>query len=107
MACIVSVIMSVFNRPWGIKETVNSVLNQSFSDFEFIIVDDGSSEPTAQLLDEIAGRDPRIKLLRNQANVGLTRSLNRALEIARGEFVARIDAGSTWAAHKLEKQLVA
>lgn len=86
----VSVVMSVYNGERHLREAVESILSQSFTDFEFIIVDDGSTDGTWDILSGY--NDPRIVLLRNEQNIGLTRSLNRGLAVARGGYIARMDA---------------
>lgn len=87
----ISVLMSVHNGRKYLVEAVESILNQTFRDFEFIIVDDGSSDGSTEILKYYAGRDSRVRLI-IQENQGLTKSLNTALGIARGEYIARMDA---------------
>lgn len=82
--------MSVFNGGRFLRRAVDGVLAQTFRDFEFIIVDDASTDDTAEILK--AYSDPRIVFLKNDTNVGLTAALNRALAVARGNFIARQDA---------------
>lgn len=84
--------MSVFNGRQYLREAVESILGQSFADFEFLIVNDGSTDATPDIVAEYAARDSRIVLIHNPDNVGLTRSLNRGLAVARGQYVARQDA---------------
>lgn len=86
----VSVVMSVYNGRSFIHEAVKSVLAQTFSDFEFIIIDDGSTDGSTEILRQYAKQDIRIRLF-IQENVGLTESLNRGLQRARGEYIARMD----------------
>ena len=90
----ISVIMSVYSeRVDWIRKSIDSILNQTYSDFEFIIVNDKpDKEENAQLLEEYAARDSRIKVLTNEENIGLTKSLNKAFALAEGEFIARMDA---------------
>ncbi len=78
----ISVVMSVFNAGGFLREAVDSVLAQSFGDFEFIIIDDGSRDDSLLLLRQIA--DPRIRLI-EQENRGLVAALNRGIEAANGE----------------------
>ena len=90
----ISVVMSVFKEPldW-IELSINSIRNQSFSDFEFIIVNDNINDiPLKTFLSKIQNIDPRIIILENQKNLGLTKSLNKALEISKGKYIARMDA---------------
>lgn len=84
-----SVVMSVFNAGGFLKEAVNSILAQTFEDFEFIIVDDGSSDDSLAVLRQV--RDSRLKIL-TQPNRGLIASLNRGIEAASGQYIARMDA---------------
>ena len=88
----VSVLMSVYNGGRYLHTAVEGILNQKFSDFEFIIVDDASEDKTWQILSSYAEQDFRIRLIRNKDNLGLTRSLNKGLAVARGEYIARNDA---------------
>lgn len=88
----VSVVMSVYNGEHYLRESVDSILNQAFTDFEFIIIDDGSSDSTWQILAEAADQDQRVRLFKNEENVGLTKSLNKGLRLAQGEYIARQDA---------------
>jgi len=101
----VTVLMAVYNGERYLREAVESILGQTFSDFEFVIVDDGSTDRTWQVLTEYAARDPRIVLLQNSENLGLTRSLNKGLHAAQGEYIARQDADDISLPHRLEKQV--
>jgi glycosyltransferase involved in cell wall biosynthesis len=84
--------MAVYNGERFLDQAIDSILDQTFPDFEFVIVDDASTDSTWQFLQEYAEEDVRVALLRNQTNQGLAKSLNRGLEIARGEYIARMDA---------------
>lgn len=86
----ITALMSVYNGERFLCEAIGSILNQSFGDFEFIIIDDGSTDGTEGIL--ASYNDPRIQLINNQTNIGLTKSLNRGLSCARGEYIARMDA---------------
>jgi glycosyltransferase involved in cell wall biosynthesis len=99
----VSVLLAVYNGEKYIKEAVESILNQSFKDFEFIIVDDGSTDSTAKILNEY--KDHRIVRLVNEKNMGLVGSLNKGLHMAKGEFIARMDADDVSKKNRLEKQI--
>src|SRR5690242_20082708 len=87
----VSVIMAVFNAENFLDAAVRSILEQSLADFEFIIIDDGSTDRSNQILQDYARKDNRVRLI-SRPNKGLTASLNEALKLARGEFIARMDA---------------
>jgi len=99
----VSVVMSVYNGERYLREAVNSILDQTFTDFEFIIVNDGSIDNTCAILESY--NDSRIVLIHNQENIGLTRSLNKGLTLAQGEYVARMDADDVAIPHRFEKQV--
>lgn len=86
---LISVVMSVYNGSQYLREAVDSILNQTRTDFEFIIIDDGSTDGTAAILD--AYTDPRIRVIRHQ-NQGLTKSLNLGIREAQGTYIARQDA---------------
>ena len=88
----VSVVMSVYNGAASLSATLDSVLAQEGCDFEFIVVDDGSSDGAERILDVYAARDSRLRVI-HQANAGLTRALVTGCAAARGDFIARQDAG--------------
>ncbi len=100
----VSVVMSVFNGEKYLREAIESNLNQTFSDFEFIIINDGSTDKTQEIIEEFADRDSRIRFI-NQSNMGLTKSLNKAIKLARGEYIARMDADDIALPERFEKQV--
>ncbi len=99
----VSVVMSVYNGEKYLREAVDSILNQTFADFEFIIIDDGSVDRTAEILDGYT--DPRIVRLKHEKNIGLARSLNEGIACARGEYIARMDADDISLPERFEKQI--
>ncbi|MDR3583408.1 MAG: glycosyltransferase family 2 protein [Candidatus Pacebacteria bacterium] len=102
----VSVIMPVYNEKENfLKESIESILNQSFSDFEFLIVNDGSDEKTSAILENYAKSDRRITIINNDSNLGLTKSLNISLKKAQGKFIARMDSDDISLSDRLEKQL--
>lgn len=99
----ISVLMSVYNGERWLRDSIDSVLAQSKDNFEFIIINDGSTDDTARILDSF--KDRRLVII-NQKNIGLTKSLNRGLNIARGKFVARIDADDICMPDRLSKQKI-
>jgi len=101
----ISVIMSSHNGEKFIKEAVSSILAQTFGDFEFLIVQDGSTDLTPVILEEFAKKDKRIKIITNPENLGLTKSLNKALQTARGEYIARMDDDDISLQERLAKQI--
>lgn len=103
MGAVVSVLMSVFNGERFLRESIESVLNQTFQDFEFIVIDDGSTDDTANILANY--EDSRLRCHRNRENLGLTRSLNKGLAISTGKYIARQDADDRSKQTRLEKQV--
>lgn len=101
----ISVLMSVYNGSRYLKESVDSILNQSFTDFELIIIDDCSTDNTWEILTKYAAQDQRIRLFKNQKNCGLTKSLNCGLKLAKGECIARQDADDISLHKRFEKQI--
>ena len=101
----VAVLMAVHNGEPYLGEAVDSILGQTFGDFEFLVVDDGSSDGTADILSDFARRDSRIRIVRNSENVGLTKSLNIALSLTDAAFLARMDADDISLPGRLGKQL--
>jgi len=100
----ISVIMSVYNDETYISESIESILNQSYSDFEFIIINDGSTDKSLSIIEKYMGIDDRIRLI-NQENNGLTYSLNKGIKIAGNEYIARQDADDISLHLRFEKQL--
>ncbi|MGH7848147.1 MAG: glycosyltransferase family 2 protein [Candidatus Binatia bacterium] len=98
----VSVLMPVYNGEHYLREAVESILTQTFADFEFIVINDGSTDKTAEILREY--RDPRIVALKHENNRGIVAALNYGLEVASGEFVARHDADDVSLPDRLRSQ---
>lgn len=99
----VSVIIPTWNRAATLPRAIDSVLGQTFGDFELLIVDDGSTDGTAGVVE--AMNDPRIRLLRQPHNQGVGAARNRGLHEARGEFIAFLDSDDEWLPGKLQRQL--
>lgn len=100
----VSVLMPVYNGEKYLEEAINSILNQTFKDFEFIIVDDCSIDGTWEMLKKYSTLDKRIILRRNKENLRTTKALNVGLALAKGKYVARMDADDWSYPNRLEKQ---
>lgn len=103
MSDLVSIIMPSYNTAQYITETIQSVINQTYQNWELIIVDDCSTDDTDIVVGKI--KDPRIKYIKNQRNSGAAVSRNRALKIANGRWVAFLDSDDLWKPEKLEKQI--
>lgn len=102
---LVSVVIPTYNRESSIKDSLESVLRQTFTDFEVVVVDDCSDDDTLSVLAEI--KDPRVRVLRHSANRGAGAARNTGVRAAQGTFVAFQDSDDEWLPRKLEKQLLA
>jgi glycosyltransferase involved in cell wall biosynthesis len=100
----VSVAMPVYNSEKYLAKAVESILAQTFTDFEFLIVDDGSTDASRAILEQYSARDPRIKLV-SRPNTGYLVALNEMLERARGQYVARMDADDVALPERFERQV--
>jgi glycosyltransferase involved in cell wall biosynthesis len=103
MKPLVSVLMATFNNAPFLSLAVDSILNQTFTDFEFMIINDASTDETSAILDSY--HDPRIIRLENPVNLNLPASLNRGLAIAQGKYIARMDSDDISYQERLAKQL--
>ena len=101
----VSLIMSVYNGEDYLSEAIDSVINQSFADWEFVIINDCSTDTTGEILARYEAQDSRIKVHTNELNLRLPSSLNKALQYANGEYIARMDADDICLPNRLEKQV--
>jgi glycosyltransferase involved in cell wall biosynthesis len=99
----ISVLMPVYNCETYLRESIESILNQTFKDFEFLIIDDGSIDSSAEIIRSYS--DPRIRLIQNEENIGITKSLNKGLNLAKGKYIARQDADDISMPERLEKQV--
>ena len=101
----VSVIMSVYNGSKFLDQSIESILKQTFPDFEFLIVDDCSTDSSLKIIAKYAKQDSRIRIIKNETNIGLTKSLNRAILESKGEYIARIDADDFSYPERFKKQV--
>ncbi|MBT3539013.1 glycosyltransferase family 2 protein [Candidatus Parcubacteria bacterium] len=100
----ISILMSAYNAESFIASAIKSVLDQSFKDFECVIVNDGSTDGTDKIIEQFRKSDPRIHVIHNEKNIGLTRSLNMGLSHCLGDYIARLDADDVCANDRLEMQ---
>ncbi len=100
-----SVIMPAYNAERFVGPAIESVLSQTWRDFEFIIIDDGSTDGTREIIEQFAARDRRIRSCPNERNLGVVKTLNRALSLARADWVARMDADDISLPTRFERQM--
>lgn len=98
----ITVLMPVYNGEKYLIEAINSILNQTYKNFEFLIINDASTDSTKSII--LSYEDPRIRLIDLETNIGLVRSLNKGLELAKGDFIARMDSDDISMPERLEKQ---
>ncbi|MCX7696634.1 MAG: glycosyltransferase family 2 protein [Bacteroidales bacterium] len=102
---LVSVILPCYNAMPYLEEALLSIIHQTYKNLEIICIDDGSTDDTFKLLEYYAQTDKRIKLIRNEQNMGLIRTLNKAISFCNGEYIARMDADDISAPVRIEKEL--
>ena len=99
----VTVLMPVYNGEEHLREAIESILGQTYRDFEFLIIDDGSTDRSAEVIG--AYRDPRIRLVQNETNLGLIATLNRGLALSTGEFICRMDQDDISLPERITRQV--
>lgn len=102
---LVSIVTPVYNAERFIKETIDSVISQTYSNWELILVDDCSSDSSADIISEYIKKDDRIKYIKNEVNSGAAVSRNNGIEASKGQYIAFVDSDDVWENEKLEKQL--
>ena len=102
---LVSVIMPAYNGEEYIREAISSVCSQTYTNWELLILDDCSTDRTGEIAEGFAALDPRIRLLRNEKNMGVARTRNRGFDLAKGQWIALLDSDDSWHEEKLDKQL--
>ncbi|WP_214225529.1 glycosyltransferase [Pedobacter sp. B4-66] len=102
---LVSVLMSVYNAEIYLEKAIKSILTQTFTEFEFIVIDDGSTDRSVEICKRFAAEDTRIVFMQNRTNMGLAAALNKGITIAKGTYIARQDADDCSAINRLEVQL--
>lgn len=97
--------MPVYNAERFLTDAVESILRQTYEDFELIIVDDGSTDGTPDILSDFAKKDSRVRVIRNESNLGIVQSLNKGLLICQGKYVLRMDGDDISTPDRLSKQI--
>ena len=101
----VSVIMPAYNAGRFLEKAIRSVMAQTVTNWELLVLDDGSSDDTLIIAQRLAQADSRIRVLPNECNMGVAKTRNRGLDLCRGEYVALLDSDDVWYPQKLEAQL--
>ena len=107
---LISVVIPTFNNGEYLQEAVGSVVNQTLStehgiELDILILDDGSSDDTSSIIKELSTRHQQVRCVSNQENTGVAETRNRGFELAKGEYIALLDADDIWMKNKLERQL--
>ena len=102
---LISVVMPAYNCEKYIGQAVDSVIAQTYSNWELLILDDRSGDGTPRVIENLREKDTRIRTFQNETNLGAGNTRNRGVELARGKWIAFLDSDDMWAADKLEKQL--
>ncbi|MFI0429735.1 glycosyltransferase family 2 protein [Mariniflexile sp. HMF6888] len=105
MKPLVSIITPMFNSEAYISETINSVINQTYTNWELLLIDDGSNDKTIAKANQFIAQKPNIKLLKNKANLGAAISRNKGVEASKGKYIAFLDADDLWKPNKLQTQI--
>lgn len=100
----ISVVMPAYNAEEYVTEAIESILNQTFTDFEFIVVNDASTDKTLDIITAFAQKDKRIKIINNQKNLYIAGALNKGIEAAQGKYIARMDADDVSMPNRLQSQ---
>ena len=101
---LVSIVMPAYNCEKYVVEAINSILAQTYRNWELLVLDDGSKDNTLRIIEEFSQKDSRIKALPNGKNIGVSATRNRGIELASGEWIAFLDSDDMWKPEKLEKQ---
>ena len=102
---MISVVMSAFNEGRYLHQSIQSILDQTYQNFELIIVNDASTDNTGDILDEYSRQDSRIRVIHNRKNLRMAASVNKAVKLARAPYIARMDADDISLPRRFEKQI--
>ena len=101
----VSIVMPAYNCEAFVEDSIRSIIDQTFDDWRLIVINDGSTDKTAEIISRLAASEPRIVFIENESNMGVSYTRNRAISLADGEWIAFLDSDDLWREDKLEKQL--
>lgn len=102
---LITVLMPCYNAMPFLKEALDSIVNQTYTNLEILCINDGSTDATREVLDDYASKDSRIRVIHNEENIKLIRTLNKGIDLASGEYIARMDADDISELNRIEIQL--
>lgn len=102
---LITVLMPCYNAAPYLAEALESIINQTYQNLEILCINDGSTDDTGKILEEYATKDTRIQIIHNDTNLKLIKSLNKGIDLAKGDFIARMDADDISAPERIEKEL--
>lgn len=102
---VVSVIMPAYNKERFVETAIRSVMGQTYTDWELLIIDDASGDATCAIAEGLSEEDTRIRLIRNEGNLGAAKTRNRGFGLCRGKYIALLDSDDVWYPEKLERQV--
>jgi teichuronic acid biosynthesis glycosyltransferase TuaG len=102
---LISIVMPAYNCERYIKQAINSVIGQTYQLWNLIVIDDGSTDNTVKIVEDLSKNDKRIRVYSNDKNVGVSETRNRGISLAEGEWIAFLDSDDVWHESKLEKQI--
>lgn len=103
---LISIILPTYNGSKWLRKAIESVQRQTYTNWELLVIDDGSIDNTAQILTDLAQKDARIVYIKNEQNLGIQKTLNKGIKEAKGEYIARLDDDDQWIEEdKLKKQI--
>jgi len=102
---LISIVMPAYNAERYIEESITSVINQTYKNWELIVIDDGSKDNTVPIIKKMVQNDPRIKLYTNNKNLGVSATRNKAVSLSNGSWIAFLDSDDMWEEAKLDKQM--
>lgn len=105
MTPLVTVIMPVYNAERYMEQSIESIIAQTYQKWELLIVDDGSTDSSVQIMQEYCSRDRRIQMILSTGNEGVASARNKGIQAAKGEYIAFLDSDDLWKAEKLEIQI--
>lgn len=102
---LVSVIMPAYNSGRFIGDSIISVLAQTYTNLELIVIDDGSKDNTVKIIEQLSKQDPRVHFVKNKINLGVSETRNKGISLASGDWIAFLDSDDIWEKTKIEKQM--